>query len=62
MKILSEYFGDEIDRHAEIYFDENSYKVRVRNELGSYFVAFFNNIDEAENFAENYVRGETHEP
>ena len=41
MKILSEYFGDEIDRHAEIYFDENFYKVRVRNELGSYFVAFF---------------------
>ena len=62
MKILSEYYGQDIDRHAEIFFDENFYKVRARNEFGSYFVAFFNSVDEAENFAENYVLGETHEP
>ena len=62
MKILSQYFGQDLDRQAEIYFDENFYKVRARNEFGSYFVAFFNNVDEAENFAENYVLGETHEP
>jgi len=33
----------------------------MRNETGSYFVAFFKTQDEAENFAENYVLGETHE-
>ena len=62
MKILSEYYGKDIDREAQVYFDEKFFKVRVRNETGSYFVAFFNSIDEAENFAENYVLGETHEP
>jgi hypothetical protein len=62
MKILSEYYGKDIDRQAEIFFDENFYKVRARNEFGSYFVAFFNNMQEAENFAENYILGETHEP
>jgi len=62
MKILSEYYGTDIDREAHIYLDEKFYKVRMRNETGSYFVAFFNSIDEAENFAENYVLGESHEP
>ena len=62
MKILSEYYGKDIDREAHVYLDEKFYKVRVRNETGSYFVAFFNSMDEAENFAENYVLGETHEP
>ena len=62
MKILCEYYGKDIDRHSEIFFDENFYKVRARNEFGSYFVAFFNNVNEAENFAKYYVLGETHEP
>jgi hypothetical protein len=62
MKILSEYYGTDIDREAYIYFDEGFFKVRARNELGSYFVAFFERVDDAENFAENYVLGETHEP
>ena len=62
MKILSEYYGTDIDREAHVYLDEKFYKVRVRNETGSYFVAFFNSINEAENFAEHYVNGETHEP
>ena len=62
MKILSEYYGKDIDREAHVYLDEKFYKVRMRNETGSYFVAFFNSLQEAENFAENYVLGETHEP
>jgi hypothetical protein len=33
----------------------------MRNEMGSYFVAFFKTLQDAENFAENYVLGETHE-
>jgi len=62
MKILSQYYGTDIDREAHVYLDEKFYKVRARNDTGSYFVAFFNSIDEAENFAENYVLGESHEP
>jgi len=62
MKILSEYYGKDRDREAHIYLDEKFYKVRMRNETGSYFVAFFKTQDEAQNYAENYVLGETHEP
>jgi hypothetical protein len=62
MKIISEYFGKDIDREAHVYLDENFYKVRMRNDLGTYFVAFFKTQDEAEIFAEHYVNGETHEP
>jgi hypothetical protein len=62
MKILSEYYGKDVDREAHVHLDEGFYEVRARNEFGSYFVAFFNSIDEAENFAENYVLGESHEP
>ena len=61
MKILSEYYGTNIDREAHLYLDENFFKVRVRNETGSWVVAFFKTQDEAENYAENYVLGETHE-
>ena len=61
MKILSEYYGTDIDREAHLYLDENFFKVRVRNETGSWFVAFFKTQDEAENYAENYVLGETNE-
>ena len=57
-KILSEYYGTDIDREAHVHFDENFFKVRIRNETGSYFVAFFNNVQEAENFAEKYILGE----
>ena len=55
MKILSEYYGTNIDREAHVYLDENFFKVRMRNDTGSWFVAFFNNLEEAENYAENYV-------
>jgi hypothetical protein len=55
MKILSEYYGTDIDREAHVYLDEKFFKVRMRNETGSYFVAFFKSQQEAENYAENYV-------
>jgi hypothetical protein len=62
MKILSEHYGTDIDREAYVYLDEKFYKVRMRNSMGSYFVAFFKTLQEAEIFAENYVLGDTHEP
>ncbi len=62
MKIINEYYGKNIDREAHIYLDEKFFKVRMRNETGTWFVAFFKTQDEAQNYAENYVVGETHEP
>ena len=62
MKIINEYYGKNIDREAHIYLDEKFFKVRMRNETGTWFVAFFKTQDEAENYAEHYVNGETHEP
>jgi hypothetical protein len=62
MKLLSEYYGSDFDKEAHVHKDGQNFIVRMRNETGSYFVAFFKTQDEAENFAENYVRGETHEP
>ena len=55
MKILSEYYGTDKDREAHIYLDEKFFKVRIRNELGTYFIAFFKTQDEAENYAESWV-------
>ena len=55
MKILSEYYGTDVSREAHVYLDEKFFKVRMRNEMGSYFVAFFKTQNEAENYAENYV-------
>ena len=62
MKTLNQYYGKNLDGEAHIYLDEKFFKVRIRNETGSWFVAFFKTQDEAENFAEHYVNGETHEP
>ena len=62
MKILNQYFGQDLDREAHVYLDEKFFKVRIRNETGSWFVTFFNCLEEAENYAEHYVLGETHEP
>ena len=53
MKILNQYFGQDLDRYAEIYFDENFYKVRARNECGTHFVAFFERVDDAENLVKS---------
>ena len=62
MKILNQYYGKTIDREAHVYLDEKFFKVRMRNETGTWFVAFFKTQDEAEIFAEHYINGETHEP
>jgi hypothetical protein len=61
MKLLSEYYGSDFDKEAHVHKDGQNFIVRMRNDLGSYFVATFNSLDDAENFAENYVRGETYE-
>jgi hypothetical protein len=57
IKIVSEYIGDDNGRTATVYKDlaVNDYKVTVRNDSGSHFLATFENVDSAEDFAESWV-------
>jgi len=57
IKIISEYIGEDENRTATVYKDleVNDYKVTVKNEAGSSFLATFDNIDEAEDYAESWV-------
>lgn len=57
IKIISEYIGENENRTATVYKDlaDNNYMVSVKNEAGSSFIAMFDNIDEAEDYAESWV-------
>lgn len=54
---VSEYIGDGNGRTAVVYKDTavNDYKVSVKNDSGSHFLANFENVDTAEDFAESWV-------
>jgi hypothetical protein len=58
MITLGRYFGDTLNRRAQLYFYEQFYRVRIRNELGSHFVASFQNREDAEKYAQKYVSGQ----
>ena len=55
MKILSEYFSDDGIRHVIIYKENNGYYIRQIQEE-QIMTRRFDNIEFAENFAENWVR------
>lgn len=57
IKLVSEYIGEENNRSASVYRDleTKEYKVSVRNESGSYFSATFETVDDAEDYAEDWV-------
>lgn len=57
IKLVSEYIGEENNRSASVYKDleTKEYKVSIRNESGTYFTAMFDSIDDAEDYAENWV-------
>lgn len=57
IKIISEYIGEDEKRTATVYKDlaVNDYKVTVRNESGSSFLATFEDVDSAEDYAESWV-------
>jgi len=59
IKLVSEYIGEENNRSASVYKDleTKEYKVSIRNEAGTYFTATFDVIDDAEDYAENWVLG-----
>lgn len=57
IKVLSEYFSNDNRRSAKIYvlLPQKEYNVSVMNEAGSSFTSMFENINDAEDFAENWV-------
>lgn len=57
IKVLSEYFSNDNRRSAKLYvlLPQKEYNVSVMNESGSSFTSMFENINDAEDFAENWV-------
>jgi hypothetical protein len=58
-KQLSEYWSDDETRSASIIKEigTNHYIVRVKNDAGSIFSATFENEENAEGYAEEWVQG-----
>lgn len=58
IKELSKYFSDNEKKTATVYFDldENLFRVSTTSDTGSAFVALFGNENDAEIFAEEWVR------
>ena len=53
---ISTHLSDDEKRIVKIYKDGPTYLVRCKNKSGSYFRTTFNQIDEAEDFAEDWVK------
>lgn len=53
--LISEYFSDDMKRTAAVYRRGNSYKVSVKDEMGSTFVSEFEKIDDANDYAEDFA-------
>jgi hypothetical protein len=56
-KELSRYMSDDGKREASVYklIGETGYRVSVKNDAGTSFASEFDNIDKAEEFAEDWV-------
>ena len=55
MRELSKYFGDNNNTEATVYKDENGFFASVRSSFGVYYTARFNNEEDAEFYAEDWV-------
>lgn len=54
-KIISEYFNDDKNKQATVYFHGDRYIVSMDKEWRNQYVAEFESIDEAEDCAEDWV-------
>jgi len=56
-KIISEYFADEGPRVSTVYkqIEINEYSVTAVDDMGSAFTAVFENLSDAEDWAESWV-------
>lgn len=55
MKELSKYYGDNNNREATVYRDENGYFATVKSATGVYYTARFQTEEDAEDYAEDWV-------
>lgn len=57
--ILSQYFSDNDRRESIIEHDTDStrYYVRTKSDFGTWFTTLFPTLEEAENYAEDWVYG-----
>lgn len=57
IKIISNYIADDEKRSAMVYkvLETGKYKVSVTNDSGSTFSTTFDDVDSAENYAEDWV-------
>jgi hypothetical protein len=56
MKFISEYSSDELTKTAKVYYrDERDFTVIVKSDTGTYYNVSFNNIQDAEDYAEDWV-------
>ena len=54
MRQLSKFFGDN-NTEAKVFKDETGYFATVKSVTGVYYTARFNNIEDAEAYAEDWV-------
>jgi hypothetical protein len=56
MKFISEYSSDKLTKTAKVYYcGERDFTVIVKSDTGTYYNVSFNNIQDAEDYAEDWV-------
>lgn len=56
MKLLSEYCSDNMSKKAKVFFvAEKNYRVIVNDDFGNVYNATFKNLDDAEDYADDWV-------
>jgi hypothetical protein len=58
LKLLSEYYSDDMKRRAAVALDLTTKKIRVTtvSDTGTAFTTIFDGEDDAEQFAEDWVK------
>ena len=54
MRELSKFFGNN-NKEAKVFSDRDGYFATVKSETGVYYTATFNNVEDAEAYAEDWV-------
>ncbi len=57
--IISKYWSDQDAREAIVERDEVRYYAHVKSAFGTWFVSVFLSLDDSEDFAEDWVYGES---
>ena len=52
---ISMHYSDDENRLSKVYKDGEIYIVRCKTQTGTYYKATFSNLNDAENYAEDWV-------